>query len=166
MVYRTCLTGMLTFGLISTGHTSVRPYDFNQYESRAISCDYPVRLTHDCSSWRGATRPIAFGNHRMTLAAGEDGRTIMLSQVRPGPDHNGYRFRPGPRDRLHERRSLRAIRCIGNTLEHEGIRLERIHTVRHGRHTQAYLLEFSGNAYDILKQFTVLESEHWLPKSR
>ena len=162
----TGMTCMLVLGLAATGHTAVRPYSPDQYESRAISCEYPVRLTHDCSMWQGATRPIAFGSHRMSLAAGGDGRIIMLSQVRPGPDHNGYRFRRGPRDRHHENRSLQAIQCIGNTLEQEGIRLERIQTVRRGRRTQAYFLEFSGNAYDILKQFTVLESEHWLPGSR
>jgi hypothetical protein len=50
-------------------------------------------------------------------------------------------------------------------LEHEGIRLERMQTVRRGQKVVGYLLEFSDNAYDFLKQFTVLESEHWLPRN-
>jgi len=163
---RTCVAALLWLGLLSTVHANVRAYDAGLYESRAISCKYPVRLTHDCSMWQGATRPIAFGDHRMSLAAGQDGRTIMLSQVRPGPDHNGFRFRAGPRGNRHERRSLQAVRCIGDALEDTGIRLQRIQKVGRGNRTEAYLLEFSGNAYDILKQFTVLESEYWLPKTR
>jgi hypothetical protein len=99
----------------------------------------------------------------MSLAAGSDGRTILLSRVRPGPDHNGYRFRAGPRGQIHRRRSLQAIQCIGDALKDEGIRLQRVEAVRRGQRTEAYFLEFSGNAYELLKQFTVLESEHWLP---
>ena len=36
-------------------------------------------------------------------------------------------------------------------------------TMRRGRRVAGYFLEFSGNAYEFLKQFTVLESEYWLP---
>ena len=157
---------LLLAGPLSTAQATVRSFDSERYESRAISCEYPVKLTHDCSEWLGATRPIAFGGHRMNIAAGTDGHTVMLSQIRPGPDHNGFRFRAGPRGRYRERLSLQAIRCIGNTLEDEGIHLKRIQPVRRGRRAAAYYLEFSGNAYDILKHFTVLESEHWLPKRR
>lgn len=134
------------------------------YSSHRVTCEFPIKLTHDCSIWKGATRPIAFGDYRMTLAAGSDGKTILLSRVRPGPDHNGYRFRPGPKGKSAEKRSMRAIQCLGAALKHEGIRLERLQTVHRGRRVEAYFLEFSDNAYDYLKQFTVLESEHWLPK--
>lgn len=160
------LSCLLLCCLVGAAQAKVRSLDPEQYQSRAINCDYPVRLTHDCSPWQGATRPIAFGNHRMSLAAGSDGRTIMLSQVRPGPDHNGFRFRAGTRGRLHERRSLRAIQCIGDVLEAQGIRLQHVEAVQQGRRSKFYLLKFSGNAYELLKQFTVLESEHWLPKRR
>lgn len=155
---------ILLTGLISNGHASVRVSRPAEYGSQRITCEFPVRLTHDCSVWQGATRPIAFGDYRMTLAAGSDGKTILLSRVRLGPDHNGYRFRPGPTSRLGQGQSLRAIQCIGAVLEHEGIRLERMQPVRRGRRVAGYFLEFSANAYDYLKQFTVLESEHWLPK--
>lgn len=133
------------------------------YSSQKITCEFPVKLTRDCSMWQGATRPIAFGSHRMSLAADSDGRTILLSRVRPGPDHNGFRFRAKPRGKAHEIRSMRAIQCIGDALEHEGIRLQRMQPVHRGRKLEGYVLRFSDNAYDYLKQFTVLESEHWLP---
>ncbi len=160
------LTCLLTACLLPTAQASVRIFTSEYYESRAINCEYPVKLTHDRSAWQGATRPIAFGRHRMSIAAGSGGRTILLSRVRPGPDHNGYRFRAGPGGRHQQTLSLQAIQCIGDVLEDEGIRLERMQTVRRGRRPQAYFLEFSGNAYDILKQFTVLESEYWLPERR
>ena len=154
----------LLAGLASTTQASVRTYGPAEYSSHRVTCDHPVRLTHDCSVWDGATRPIAFGAYRMTLAAGRDGRTILLSQIRPGPDHNGYRFRPGPASRTGSKRTLRIIECLRDALEQEGIRFERMQTVRKGHRVAAYYLEFSANAYDYLKQFTVLESEHWLPK--
>lgn len=153
----------LLLGLLSAGHASVRTFSPAEYSNQKITCEFPVKLTHDCSMWQGATRPIAFGDHRMSLAAGRDGRTILLSRVRPGPDHNGFRFRARPKGRAHEIRSMRAIRCIGDALEHEGIRLQRMQPVHRGRRLEGYFLEFSDNAYDYLKQFTVLESEHWLP---
>jgi hypothetical protein len=155
---------ILLIGCVSTGHSSVRVNKPAEFSSHKITCEFPVRLTHDCSIWQGATRPIAFGDYRMTLAAGSDGKTILLSRVRLGPDHNGYRFRPGPESKLGQGRSMRAIQCIGAVLENEGIRLERMQTVHQGHRVAGYFLEFSANAYDYLKQFTVLESEHWLPK--
>lgn len=162
-LYAACI---LMSGLVSTGHTSVRTFSPAEYSTQKITCEFPVKLTHDCSMWQGATRPIAFGNHRMSLAAGSNGRTILLSRVRPGPDHNGFRFRAKPRGRAHEIRSMRAVQCIGDALEHEGIRLQRMQPVHRGRRLEGYFLEFSDNAYDYLKQFTVLESEHWLPDRR
>ena len=135
------------------------------YSKDTFTCEYPFKLTRDCSVWQGPTRPIAIAGFRMSLAADSEGRTIMLSRMRQGPDHNGYRFRPHPASRTGKQRSLRAVECIGNVLEHEGIRLERMQTVRRGQKVIGYLLEFSENAYDFLKQFTVLESEHWLPRN-
>lgn len=157
---------VLAIGLVSTGHAAVSTSDPAVYSSQKITCEFPVKLTHDCSMWQGATRPIAFGSHRMSLAAGSDGRTILLSRVRPGPDHNGFRFRAKPRGKAHEIRSMRAIQCIGDALEHEGIRLQRLQPVHRGKKLEGYFLQFSDNAYDYLKQFTVLESEHWLPDRR
>lgn len=141
----------------------MRVFSPAEYSSQRVTCEFPIKLTHDCSIWQGATRPIAFGDYRMTLAAGSNGKTILLSHLRRGPDHNGFRFRPRLKGKAKERRSIQAIQCIGAALEHEGIRLERLQTVRHGRRIAGYFLEFSDNAYDYLKQFTVLESEHWLP---
>lgn len=160
---RVCAACVLVSGLLSTGHASIRPADPGEYSNQNITCEFPVKLTHDCSMWQGATRPIAFGNHRMSLAAGSDGRTILLSRVRPGPDHNGFRFRAKPVGRTRILQSMRAIQCIGDALEHEGIRLQRLQPVHRGHRVEGYFLEFSDNAYDYLKQFTVLESEHWLP---
>jgi hypothetical protein len=129
-----------------------------------VTCEIPVRLTHDCSIWHGATRPIAFGAFRMTLAADRDGTTILLTQLRPRPDHNGSRFQRPSGRQAHLSRARAAIDEIGAALEDRGIRLQRVQPVRHGRGVAGYFLEFSDNAYDYLRQFTVLESEHWLPK--
>ena len=145
-------------------HASVQKHIPAAYSKDKVSCEYPFKLTRDCSVWQGPTRPIAIAGFRMSLAADREGHTILLSRMRQGPDHNGYRFRPHPASRTGKRRSLRAVECIGHVLEHEGIRLERVRTVRRGQKVIGYLLEFSDNAYDFLKQFTVLESEHWLPR--
>jgi len=132
--------------------------------ARTLSCEFPVRLTRDCSVWQGATRPIAIGDYRMSLAADRDGRKVLVSRLRPGPDHNGAEFRRTLDRRWPQHSSRDAIGLIGTTLQDHGIRLERSQPLRQGRRIQAYLLEFSANAYEVLKQFTVLESEYWLPR--
>ena len=63
-------------------------------------------------------------------------------------------------------RAIEAIDKIGMALGEQGIRLERVRPVHRGRRVTGYFLEFSANAYEYLRQFTVLESEHWLPKRR
>ena len=130
------------------------------FVSGNINCETPIRLAHDCSNWHGATRPIAFGQFRMRVAAGSDGRTILMSRLRPGPDHNRRAFHP--RVSIHNA-GARVIHLIGSALEGHGIRLERLQPVKRGQRIDGWFLEFSGNAYDYLKQFTVLESEYWLP---
>lgn len=136
------------------------PHASTKLLSDHITCEVPVRLARDCSIWSGATRPIAFGNYRMRLAADHDGRTILMSRLRPEPDHNGSDFRP---TLSMSKAGASAIRLIGSALKDQGIRLQRLQPVHRGRRIDAWILEFSGNAYDYLKQFTVLESEYWLP---
>ncbi len=157
---RICASGIL-LSLLSPPAVlaAVQNLDPTDYASHRVTCESPVRLTHDCSIWQGATRPIAFADYRMTLAAGRDGRTILISQLRHRPDHNGNAFRRQPRRQA----ALDAVRHIGSALEDKGIRLERMQAVRRGRRVAGYFLEFSDNAYDYLKKFTVLESEYWLP---
>ena len=99
----------------------------------------------------------------MTLAADGDGRTVFISRLRPGPGHNGNEFRRTLDNRWPQHSSQEAIRQIGAALADRGIRLERTRPVRRGRSVTGYFLEFSDNAYDVLKRFTVLESEYWLP---
>jgi hypothetical protein len=154
-------TSILTIGTATAVDASIRPTSTADYSSRRVTCELPVKLTHDCSIWRGATRPIAFADYRMTLAADSAGRTILLSRLRPGPSHNGTAFRPRPGGR-----SEQAIRLIGSALENRGIRLQSMRPVQRDGRVQGYFLQFSDNAYDYLKQFTVLESEYWLPKRR
>ena len=112
--------------------------------------------------WRGATRPIAFGQYRMRVAASNGGRTVLMARLRPGPDHNRRAFHPSVSIR---NAGASAIRLIGSALEDQGIRLQRLQPVRRGQRIDGWFLEFSGNAYDYLKQFTVLESEYWLPSA-
>lgn len=155
-----CAAGVFSALLAATDALAVpqRP-GLMDYAGHRVTCQHPVRLTRDCSIWQGATRPIAFGDYRMTLAADDAGSTLLISQLRPGPDHNGHAFR-GPSARHG---AADAIRRIGATLADNGIQLERMRTMRRGRRVAGYFLEFSGNAYEFLKQFTVLESEYWLP---
>jgi hypothetical protein len=160
---RICASSILVTLLAPfTASASLQKMNPTDYARHRVTCEFPVRLTHDCSIWQGATRPIAFADYRMTLAAGSDGKTLLISQLRLRPDHNGNAFREQPR-RLG---ALEAIRHIGAALEDSGIRLERIQAVHRGRQVAGYFLEFSDNAYDYLKQFTVLESEYWLPSRR
>ena len=145
-----------------TALASLQRHNPTEYARHRVTCEFPVRLTHDCSIWQGATRPIAFADYRMTLAAGSNGKTLLISQLRLRPDHNGNAFRNHP----GRQGALEAIRHIGAALEDRGIRLERLKAVHHGRRVAGYFLEFSDNAYAYLKQFTVLESEYWLPSRR
>lgn len=125
-----------------------------------LTCDIPFRLARDCSIWAGATRSIAFGDYRMRLAADDSGRTILVAGLRPGPDHNASRF---DRQLSMANAGSCAIRLIGSLLEDRGIHLQRSQQLGRGQRIDGWILEFSDNAYDYLKQFTVLESEYWLP---
>ncbi|MCP5434920.1 MAG: hypothetical protein H6957_05595 [Chromatiaceae bacterium] len=138
-----------------------QPVDPADFASHRLTCETPLRLTHDCSIWQGATRPIAFGDYRMSLAAGGGGRTILMSRVREAPDHNGLAFGADMIGRSSKQRAIRAIELISGALEGRGIHLQRVHPVQRGRRVDAYYLQFSDNAYEYLKQFTVLESGHW-----
>lgn len=162
--HRLCAACILLLGLSSGGQASLRAASPVDSAARTINCEFPVRLTRDCSAWQGATRPIAIGDYRMSLAADSQGRTVFVTRLRPGPDHNGSEFRRTPDRRWPQHSSSDAIRLIGAALEGHGIRLERSQPLRRGRRIHGYLLEFSDNAYDVLKAFTVLESEHWLPR--
>lgn len=153
-------TLIIVAGLAGPVQATVRVAEPFAYASHRVTCDFPVRLTDDCSIWQGATRPIALGDYRMSLAAGDGGRTILVSRVRPGPDHNGLMFRQG----LKGTPSSCAVEAISAALRAQGISLERMQTIRRGRRIEGYYLEFSDNAYDYLKRYTVLESEHWLPR--
>jgi hypothetical protein len=153
---------LLLIGLVPSAPAAVRPLDSDRYWLHRVTCDYPVRLTRDCSIWHGATREIAFDGYRMSVAADADGRTLLLAGIRPAPDHNGTGFRRPGRDRGE--RGLRLVDRLHTELSRQGIHLERLQPVKHGRRIAGYFLEFSDNAYDVLRRYTVLESRHWLPQ--
>lgn len=126
-----------------------------------MTCHTPVPLARDCSVRKGPTRPIAIERFRMNIAASSDGRTVMINQVRFGPDHNGGEFAQRPNDRGT---AIAAIRELRRWLHREGVCLERWETLRHGGQVRGYLLAFSDDVYPMLHRKTVLESEHWLPR--
>lgn len=132
----------------------------DRFGNHRMTCQAPVRLTQDCSIRQGPTRPIAVADYRMSIAADTDGRTILISQVRAGPDHNGRLFATG-RDRHTV--AIAAIRTLRRLLRAEGICLERWQKITRADQIEGYLLTFSDAAYPVLRQRTVLESEHWLP---
>ena len=148
--------------LATNADAAVRPLSSDDYWLHHITCEQPFRLVQDCSIWHGATREIAFGEFHMNLAAAEDGRTLLLAGIRFAPDHNGAHFRAKGKDRGE--RALRVIDEIDAELAQHGIRLQRLQPVRRGQRIAGYFLEFSDNAYAILKRFTVLESRHWLSR--
>lgn len=162
-VCRLCAASLLWSLLPSAGQAAAHAIAPADYGRQAITCEFPVRLSHDCSIWQGPTRPIALGDYRMSMAADDEGRTVFISRLRPGPSHNGDEFHRTPDHRWPRHSSREAIRQIGAALADRGIRLERTWPARRGRDVTGYFLEFSDNAYDVLKQFTVLESEYWLP---
>ena len=153
---------LLCMGLSFSTIAAVRPLGTDDYWLHRITCDYPFRLTRDCSIWHGATREIAFGDYRMNLAADDDGRTLLLAGIRLAPDHNGSAFRMQREDRGE--RALALIDQLDVALSPHGVRLERLLPVRRGRRIAGYFLTFSDDAYTILRRFTVLESHHWLPQ--
>ena len=155
------LASVMLCGPFVSAQAVPRPADPADFSSHRLTCESPLRLTDDCSIWRGATRPIAIGDYRMSLAAGGGGRTILVSRVRESMDHNGLAFRTDRIGQSSSQRAIRAIELISTALEDRGVHLQRIRPVQRGRRVDAYYLQFSDNAYDYLKQFTVLESGHW-----
>jgi hypothetical protein len=134
----------------------------DRYAELRMTCAAPLPLTQDCSVRIGPTRPIAIERFRMNIAATSDGRTVFISQVRSEPDHNLGEFGPWE-DRRAE--AVAAIRAVRQVLQREGVCLQRWKSIRHGRRVRGYLMTFSDNAYALLREQTVLESEHWLPGS-
>lgn len=139
------------------------PWD---YSSHRVSCDFPVRLSQDCSIWQGATRPIAIGDYRMSLAGGADGRTVLVTRLRARPMHNLGALPDAALEVPRQPSVLEIADHIDQTLQAHGIRLENLQPVRRGGHIEGLYLVFSANAYDVLKRYTVLESEHWMPADR
>ncbi|MCB1723598.1 MAG: hypothetical protein KDJ39_07875 [Gammaproteobacteria bacterium] len=137
---------------------NMQPVPASEFRLERLTCESPVRLTRDCSAWQGATRPILLGGYRMMMAADNDGSTVLVSRLKLCPDHNDSAFVPASRRDVGN-----ALRQLGETLQRQGIELRRTQPVRDGRAVTAWFLEFSGNAYDYLKQFTVLGSEYWMP---
>lgn len=132
----------------------------DRFGNHRMTCQIPVRLTQDCSIRQGPTRSIAVADYRMNIAADTDGRTILISRVRRGPDHNGRLFAT---ERDRHTVAIAAIRTLRRLLHAEGICLDRWRKITRGESVQGYLLTFSDAAYPALRQRTVLESEHWLP---
>jgi hypothetical protein len=152
---------LLSAGLVpSVTHAAVAVVTPDRYAQLRMTCATPLALTQDCSVRIGPTRPIAIDRFRMNIAAASDGRTVFISQVRSGPDHNLGEFAPSE-DRRAE--AVAAIRAVRQVLQPEGVCLRRWETIRHGRRVRGYLLTFSDDAYALLREQTVLESEHWLP---
>lgn len=167
---RTCVWTRLIFLLLAAGlagasHAIVQPAAATQYAARAITCEAPVRLTQDCSAWHGAARAVAFDRFRMALAADADGRTILVSRVHLRPNHNGAAFQARS---LHHAsvRMQSAIDALQTALRHRGICLERVQAVRRGGRIDGYFLSFSADAYEYLKQFTVLDYLDLAPRQQ
>lgn len=158
------LGSLLTAG-ISPAPAQVRTLGPGTLANHAVTCERPVRLVHDCSVWQGALRPIALGDFRMTLAADREGTTLLLSRLRPRPDHNHNQFRTRS-GRDDPPLADQALERIAEALRARGVEVLRVQPVRSGRRVAAWFVECSDNAYEYLRQFTVLESEHWLPPVR
>lgn len=145
------------------GRAAIRPTQPGDLSHHRMTCEFPVRLTRDCSAWHGATRPIAVGEHRMTIAGDSGGRTLLVSRIRPAPDHNGHRF--GTPSAQRHRHATQAIEALRDLLDPHGVEIQRVSPITEEGRVVAYIVELSCSAYDYLKRFTVLEHEHWLPQA-
>ena len=151
---------MLLVGASFTAHALSRPLMSTAFHAHQITCDRPVRLSQDCSAWRGATRRISIGKLRLTLAGDESGRTILITRVRPQPKHNGIVFSGRATPMILQRRLHEALGIIRSAVEDQGICLERLQPILRGQRLDGLYAEFSDNVYDFLKGFTILESGH------
>lgn len=97
----------------------------------------------------------------MNLAGTSDGRTLFITQVRYGPDHNGREFAP---DADRHETGIAAIRAMRARLRRSGACLERWQPLQNAGLVRGYLVTFSDDVYSELRQLTLLESEHWLPR--
>jgi hypothetical protein len=132
----------LSLALCATSLTvsaSVRPVQPNDFKNRSINCEAPVRLTRDCSIRQGASRRIVIDGLGMSLAADDDGDTLLITAPRP----------------------LEAVRRLTGTLRHRGICVQHVQPVRGSRGITGYYLQFSGNAYDYLRQYTTVDRSDW-----
>lgn len=149
---RACLT-LGTLGFAATALAAAQPAAPGRYSLHAVTCSQPFRLTFDCSDWHGPTRIVALGGYRMALAADTTGRRLMIARVQQAPDSAGLPRNGSDPATL----GLAAIDSIGRALAGQGIQLERLQPLTGGRRIRAWLLEFTGDAYTHLAQFTVLE---------
>lgn len=157
-----CLATATTVGLLPTASlAAVERMTVYHVGNHRTTCDEPIRFSRDCSIRKGPIRPIAIGNFRMNIAADSNGHTLLISQIRYAPDHNGRLF-VGHDDRHTV--AIAAIRELRRQLRRQGVCLERWQKVRRGGDVKGYRLTFSDEAYPFLQQLTVLESEHWLPQ--
>jgi hypothetical protein len=122
-----------------TASASLRPVQPDDFNNRSISCEVPVRLTRDCSIRQGANRRIVIDGLGMSLAADDDGDTLLITAPRP----------------------LEAVRRLTGRLRHRGICVQHVQPVRGSRGITGYYLQFSGNAYDYLRQYTTVDKSDW-----
>lgn len=159
--HRNTWMALLLWSAPLTSLGAVEPIAHDRFARDQMTCRSPVPLTRDCSDRNGPTRPIALGTFRMNLAGTSDGRTLFITQVRHGPDHNGREFAPEA-DR-HET-AIAAIRALRTWLHRSGACLELWQPLRHAGRVRGYLMTFSDDVYSELQRLTLLESEHWLPR--
>jgi len=120
----------------AAGVRTVQPDDFH---NRSINCQVPVRLTRDCSIRQGANRRIVIDGLRMSVAADQDGDTLLITAAKP----------------------REAVRRLSGRLRHHGICVQHLQPVHGSRGLTGYYLQFSGNAYDYLRRYTTLDRSDW-----
>lgn len=151
---------LAAFGLLASQHAnaaiaSIPPAHYN---SHSASCERPIKLTQDCSDWRGTMRSLVFNGYKMRVAANSSGNNVLLTSIRPAANNMMFSMSFSLSSKRNARKQLNpTVQQLVKELEVHGVVLENVVPMTRGRYVDGYYLSFSDNAYQHLKRYTVIE---------
>ncbi len=132
----------------------------SHYATHKVTCEQPVKLTRDCSIWRGATRQIRIAGYNMSVAADQQGQTLLVVNIHRQRNNAGLSmgFSFGGGSTKNRNNTLRqGIGHLTSAIAQQGPELQRLVTMGHGHIEDGYFLHYTEDAYRHLEPYTVLQ---------
>ena len=119
---------------------------FLAYSAADLSCTEPFALEQDCSNLWGPRRAIRVAGVRLNVAGSRDGTIVLLAGPRPNLDTLVGR---------HDDVTNAGYHAVKAELGRRGVNVVSLSVVGDGGLLYAYLIKTDGDAYSILKEFSV-----------